>query len=308
MITIAVLIVILSIIALIVILLHFSVKAYFHVGGDGVVFRVKYLWFDLYPRKPKKDKKPKKIKEPKRRSVKEEKADIKERFDDDLGEEISDYELMHGISEDKEDKLIEQAEKNIDTKKTDSVTQATESKADEKITEPVSKISAEKPKKNNKRKKEKKSATKGNNQPKQGIKDKISGLRAKYEKIKPYIPTGWKYFKKLLKTVRIRVVSARVYVAREDAHEAAIYYGAVQGLIANLLSVISEMFTVSVSRCDVDCGFTENAVNGEADFSVRIRPSALIAIAVCVGIKFLIIRSKIKKATNEIADGTPQAV
>lgn len=305
MITIAVLIVILSMIALIVILLHFSVKAYFHIGADGVVFKVKYFWFDLYPRKPKKEKKPKRIKEPKRRSVKEKKADIKEQFDDDFDEEISDYELMHGIFEEKEDKLIEQAEKNNDIKDSDPVVQAAESKADEKITESGSDTFLAKSKK---RKKEKKSDTKENKPPKQGIKTKISELREKYDKIKPYIPTGWKYFKKLLKTVRIRVDSARIYVAREDAHEAAIYYGAVQGLIANLLSVLSEMFTVSVNQCDVDCGFTENAVSGEADLSVRIRPSALIAIAVCVGIKFLIIRSKTKKASNKIADGTPQAV
>lgn len=308
MITIAVLIIILSMIALIVILLHFSVKAYFHIGADGVVLRVKYFWFDLYPRKPKKEKKPKKIKEPKRRSAKEKKADIEEQFDDDFDEEISDYELMHGISEEKEDKLIEQAEKNDGIKDSDPVVQAAESKADEKITEPKSDISLEKSKKSKKRKKEKKSDTKKNKSSEQGIKAKISGLRAKYDKAKPYIPTGWKYFKKLLKTVRIRVDSAQIYVAREDAHEAAIYYGAVQGLIANLLSVLSEMFTVSVSRCDVDCGFTENAVSGEADLSVRIRPSALIAIVVCVGIKFLIIRLKTKKSSNEIADGTPQAV
>ena len=60
--TIIVLYILLGIIALIVILLHFSVRATIKASKQGVDIKVKWLFFTFYPRKPKKPKKPKKKK------------------------------------------------------------------------------------------------------------------------------------------------------------------------------------------------------------------------------------------------------
>ena len=124
-------------------------------------------------------------------------------------------------------------------------------------------------------------------------------MKAKYLKYKPYIPLAWKTVRRLLKTIRIRIDSAEVRVGREDAHEAAIYYGAVQGAIAGLLTPLAEFFTLSVKNCNVECAFTENTISGKCDFSVRVRPSALIAIAVCAGVNFLKIRHNEKKVPEQ---------
>ena len=59
---------------------------------------------------------------------------------------------------------------------------------------------------------------------------------------------GWKYFKKLLKTIRITDVKIEVNVGREDAHEAAVYYGAVQGALFNTLGHICNMFSVKIKK------------------------------------------------------------
>ena len=60
--TIIVLYILLGIIALIVILLHFSVRATIKASKQGAEIKVKWLFFTLYPRKPKKPKKSKKNK------------------------------------------------------------------------------------------------------------------------------------------------------------------------------------------------------------------------------------------------------
>jgi hypothetical protein len=119
----------------------------------------------------------------------------------------------------------------------------------------------------------------------------------------------WKYFTKLLKKIRITVDNASVTVGREDAHEAAIYYGAVQGLIANVLSVLSEVFDVRVKKCGVECVFIENTVGAEADLSVKLRPSTVISIAVCFAVNFLIINRKNKNQnqSDKICDEKPEA-
>ena len=54
--TIIVLYILLGIIALIVILLHFSVRATVKASKQGVDIKVKWLFFTFYPRKPKKPK------------------------------------------------------------------------------------------------------------------------------------------------------------------------------------------------------------------------------------------------------------
>ena len=56
MMTIIVLWILLAIIALIVIILHFSVSLYLKFDDDGLSVKAKYMFFTLYPRKPKEKK------------------------------------------------------------------------------------------------------------------------------------------------------------------------------------------------------------------------------------------------------------
>ena len=275
-------------IALIVILLHFSVTIRVSILDKGVDIKAKYLGFTLYPRKEKKPR----IKRRKRRSHPEKKADDmpdKSEFGDDFDEEISDYELMHGV----DDKAFEHSEEMETEKASDKVVyEKIESRSAEDKKSEISKN------KDSRAKKSKAKKDKNKVQTKEKEPSKLKQLRTKYNKIKPYIPSGWKYFKKLLKTIRISIDDIHITVGREDAHEAAIYYGAIQGLIANTLSLLSGMFTVKVRRCDVNCVFTENLFKAKGELTVRVRPSALISVVVCLGVNFLIIWFKQKKITD----------
>ena len=272
--TIIVLWILLGLIALIVILLHFSARIYVHAAADGLTLKVKYFWFTVYPREPKskRNKKQKKAKTKK----KSETAPTADDFSDDLDSEITDEMLMTG---DFDEKDLAPAEP-----------QKTSSEDDLDESEPERKFEATKPEKaaDNKKTKDKHAEDKSKKQKEERHPSKLANLKAKYLKYKPYIPLAWSTVRRLLKTIRIRIDSAEVRVGREDAHEAAIYYGAVQGAI-----------TLSVKNCNVECAFTENTISGKCDFSVRVRPSALIAIAVCAGVNFLKIRHNEKKVPEQ---------
>lgn len=267
MMTIIVLWILISIIALIVILLHFSVSAYIKADDEGFKIKVKYFFITFYPRKPKK-KKNKKMKTKKEDKVKE----FSDSLDDEFGQEsFSENEAVENIN----------------------VLEEKRSEPDEQfIQNDLSFTNKEKNKRQTLKKEHKKTEPKNNKSKKEG---NTSSLKDKYNKIKPYLPMGWKYFKKLLKTVRITDVKINIDVGREDAHEAAVYYGAVQGALFNILGQICNMFSVNIKKADVNCIFTKNVINGSAECYIRVRPSSMIAIAFCIGVNFLVIFLKQKR-------------
>ncbi|MBR6874444.1 MAG: hypothetical protein IKN17_13140, partial [Ruminococcus sp.] len=138
---------------------------------------------------------------------------------------------------------------------------------------------------------------------KEKSKGKLAALKEKFERIKPYIPIGWKAVKKFCKAIRFEGVEIQADVGRFDAHEAAIYYGAVQGALFDLLGKIAAIFTLKLKRADVICHFNENKLDGFAELTVRVRPSTLIAIAFCTAVNFLRVflreRRKRKKAAKQ---------
>lgn len=282
---------------LLVVLLHFSAVITVHAARDGFDVKMKYLGFTLYPRKKK--GKPAADNETEETGAADSADELKdkpkprkekkyEEFADDLTEDVTDEELMHGLDEKKEQALLESAktENTSAEAKKEEKSEKTGNKSDEKKSDRKDSKNKESKKKGNT-----KDADDGgeDEKPKKSLRERISDLRRRYEKIKPYIPVTWKYFKKLLKAVRIRIDDVWVKVGRDDAHEAAIFYGTVQAAICSLLTTFAGMFTLKVKRCDVECRFAENVIDGGADISVRVRPSTVIAIVVCVGVKYLVI-------------------
>lgn len=294
--TIIALYIILGIIALIVILLHFSVNAYIKLDDDGFKFKLKYLFFNIYPR----NKKEKKLKtqNPSENKPKKEKNKVEEKFEEFKDELDDDFE----IESDEITETVEEVSQSVpeqkqkieisETIKTDDKEIKAELKEKVEVKE---KTNDKIPKKIKKVKEEKKEKIKSDS--------KFDKLKAKYYKIKPYIPMSWKYFKKLLKAIRITDLKLNIDVGREDAHEAAIYYGTVSGTLFNILGLLGNIFTLKVKKADVNCVFTKNTIDGNGECYVRVRPSTLIAIAVCVAVNFLIIylkQKKTKKSENII--------
>ena len=260
--TIIVLYILLGIIALIVILLHFSVRATIKASKQGVDIKVKWLFFTFYPRKPKKPKKPKKKKgEP-----------------DAVPEQTAE---QPDLSENGIEQFIKEAE---EVQKQPAAEEKTEETQDTAVKEEAATAKSEK--KDNKKEKEKAKEPKPKEKPEKE-KGKLAQLKDKFNAIKPYIPTGWKYFKKLLKKIRFTNIEADVTVGKEDAYEAAVWYGKVQGILFGLFGWLSCIFTVKLKHVDVHCRFNEKITDGEISLKVKVRPSTMIHIAFCLGFNFL---------------------
>lgn len=260
--TIIVLYILLGIIALIVILLHFSVRATIKASKQGVDIKVKWLFFTFYPRKPKKPKKPKKKKgEP-----------------DAVPEQTAE---QPDLSENGIEQFIKEAEEVQEQTAAEEKTEETQDTAAKEEA-----ATAKSEKKDNKKEKEKAKEPKPKEKPEKE-KGKLAQLKDKFNAIKPYIPTGWKYFKKLLKKIRFTNIEADVTVGKEDAYEAAVWYGKVQGILFGLFGWLSCIFTVKLKHVDVHCRFNEKITDGEISLKVKVRPSTMIHIAFCLGFNFL---------------------
>lgn len=263
--TIIVLYILLGIIAFVVILLHFSVRATIKASKQGVDIKVKWLFFTFYPRKPKKPKKPKK------------KKGEAETTPEQTGENSEQPDLSENALEE----FIKEAEKTQqDTTVEQTVTQTEDSKVEQETVSTESETTTtQKTKKKGEPDKTEETTTEK--------KGKLAQLKDKYKAIKPYIPTGWKYFKKLLKKIRFTNITADVTVGKEDAYEAAVWYGKVQGILFGLFGWLSCIFTVKLKHVDVHCKFNEKITDGEIFLKVKVRPSTMIHIAFCLGINFL---------------------
>ena len=260
--TIIVLYILLGIIALIVILLHFSVRATIKASKQGVDIKVKWLFFTFYPRKPKKPKKPKKKKgEPD--AVPEQTAEQPDLSENGLEQFIKEAEEVQ--------KQTAAEEKTEETQETAAKEETATAKSETK---------------DNKKEKKKAKEPKPKEKPEKE-KGKLAQLKDKFNAIKPYIPTGWKYFKKLLKKIRFTNIEADVTVGKEDAYEAAVWYGKVQGILFGLFGWLSCIFTVKLKHVDVHCRFNEKITDGEISLKVKVRPSTMIHIAFCLGFNFL---------------------
>lgn len=260
--TIIVLYILLGIIALIVILLHFSVRATIKASKQGVDIKVKWLFFTFYPRKPKKPKKPKKKKgEP-----------------DAVPEQTAE---QPDLSENGIEQFIKEAE---EVQKQTAAEEKTEETQETAAKEEASTAKSEKKDNKKEKKKAKEPKVKEETTEKKG---KLAQLKDKFNAIKPYIPTGWKYFKKLLKKIRFTNIEADVTVGKEDAYEAAVWYGKVQGILFGLFGWLSCIFTVKLKHVDVHCRFNEKITDGEISLKVKVRPSTMIHIAFCLGFNFL---------------------
>ena len=132
---------------------------------------------------------------------------------------------------------------------------------------------------------------------------KVKGLRAKYEKYKPYIPMAWKGFRKLCKTIRFYIDDAWAEVGRFDAHEAAIYYGSIQAVIAETFKDIAVLFTLkpkNVKRCDVRVRWGENCIDGGITLRVKVRLLTRVGILIAMAVKYLVIKIQTKRRSKAL--------
>ncbi len=280
--------ILLGLIALIVILLHFSVTVEIKGGTNSdLVLKIKYMGFTVYPRPSKKKKKQKKAKL--QSKVKENVEEFKDDLEDDFdGEDpqtqydlLADIEQIEDFAEISKKEETENVSEKAEGSSTIGEEKPAESPAEQKKSEVSKKSAKDKKRKFGKKAKEKSKKTDS----KSG--GKLDDLKQKYYIIKPYIPMGWKYFKKLLKTIRFTNTKIDIVTGKEDAYESAMFYGKLQATLFNVLAVISGIFTVKLKKADIHCVFNEKKLEASGETVIKVRPSAMIAIAVCIAVSFL---------------------
>ena len=284
-----VLYIILGLIALIVILLHFSITV--SVSADkqnGVKISAKYLFLTLYPRKPK-------AKKAKKGKAKNEPPDEIQPLDEaELEAELArlDREDLDDFDELFDDDAADD-ENSLPT--VDSI--EPQSKKEAKAKAKLQKQRAKEAKKAAKQQKEKRKEQKPDKE--EGGRGGIGGLVDKFNYYKPLFPMGWKYFKKLLKAIRIYDTELLLVTAKQDAYESAMFYGKLQAALNNALALICGIFTVRLKSVGVKCEFNDDKLDYYAGCKVRLRPSTVIAIAVCVLINYLLFRFKKKREAKK---------
>jgi len=274
----------LGIIALIVLLLHFSVRACVKVNGEGFTLKVKYLFFTLYQIPEKPDKKPKKPKKPKRIKKK------KNKTTSDTPLTVEEIDNLKAQLDEIDEKTDDDAEiiKEIPKTKPKPLTKAEIKELKKKQKEEKKRLKTEK--------KRIKAEEKAN---KPSLKDKINNLKRKWLKIKPYVPTTWKAVKKLLKTIRFRNTAIQLGFGKEDPYESAMNYGKMNIAVFDTLALLGNVFTMHYKHVEVRCLFNEKKLEYDVETTVCVRPSTVIAIAFCTLVNYLRIflsqRHKAKK-------------
>lgn len=297
--------ILLGILAFIVIVLHFSVRAELTASKKGVKIEAGWLFFKIYPRNKKKKSKPA---HDSQNDIDYEEFDDTDDFSDSLEDELDDTADLCDVSDDYNKENVSEEVHKVDLKKEEPENEnvsddkpENSDKADDTADNPDEdedeesndksedkdgrKTKSDKPAKVKKEKKEKKEG-------------KLDKYKRKYRKIKPYIPTGWKAVKKLLKSIRFDI-DLRIKAGNEDAYKSAMNYGKIQSALFNFLGVISGVFTVKIKRADVNCVFNRNVFAFKTKVTVRIRPSTIIAIAVCTLVNFVIIFFRQKRMAKK---------
>ncbi len=272
-----VLYILLGIIALIVILLHFSVKVTLCAqSGEKPIIEIKWLFIKIYPR-PQKDKG--KEKEPK----KEKKSKSPPSDADFTDEQIDKMIEQANLADEQEEAQIAENIENTEEKEDTEYIEETKSEK-VKLTKEQKKELKEQKKAEKAAKKAEKAAAKAEKANKEGG---LAKVKRYFNMVKPYVPMAWKAVKKILKTIRFTKLDIRLVSGKEDAYDAAMAYGKLSAAVGNGVSVIDSIFTVRAKNVEVYCKFNESAFEYYAATVVMVRPSALIAIAFCTGVNFL---------------------
>ena len=277
--------IILGIIAFIVILLHFSLRIYVTADMNGADVKVKYLFFTVY-RMNTAEKKEKESEEPppeEKKEEKPEKAEEEKPFEDNLEVTLEELDRLDEEEQKAEEKPAPKAEPESEGEKP---AEKEEPKPKKPLTKEQKKALKEKKKLEAQLEKEQKALEKAE---KKAGGSKLDKLKAKIRFYKPFVAPTLKAVKKLLKKIRFKGLEIDVYSAKEDPAEAAIFYGKLQPIVFSVMSLLGAVFTVKLRRCDVTCGFFEKKLDFRVKTKILIRPSTVIAIAVGLGVRLLML-------------------
>lgn len=282
MIAILALYIILGLIAVIYILLRFSIRITYSFDSTANVkayLKIKYFFFTVYENPESEKRKIKKAKKLKRKEEKLKKKEAKlkkkkiSKPDKNPKTEKSDIiDEINNLSDEETEEKIKELEKEIAEQK--------------EIYESSVKTSKKSIGENNKQNKPEPKAIKKKN--KKSQKDsKLSEIKEKWKMIKPYAPLTWKTLRKLLRKIRFYNTEIDILLGNEDPYKAAVNYGYANIAFYQSLAFLCMIFSVKIKSCDLNTEFTEKKFEARISGNVYVRVSTILAILICCGVKML---------------------
>lgn len=303
MIAILALYIILGLIAVIYILLRFSIRITYSFDSTANVkayLKIKYFFFTVYEN-PESEKR--KIKKAKRLKRKEEKLKKKEaklkkeknsKPDKYPKTEKSDIiDEINNLSDEETEQKIKELEKEIAEQK--EIYENTVKSGKKDIGE-----------NSNQTKPESKAIKKKNKKSKKD--SKLSEIKEKWKMIKPYAPLTWKTLRKLLRKIRFYNTEIDILLGNEDPYKAAVHYGYANIAFYQSLAFLCMIFSVKIKSCDLNTEFTEKKFEARISGNVYVRVSTILAILICCGVKMLKIYISEKNKNSDKHKKTRQGV
>lgn len=272
--------IILGIILFIYILLRCSVRARISASNGKLEFSVKYLFFQLYPRREKSENKKAKISK-NNKSHKHSDEKKREKLEAELQKEKEALE-----------KALAKANITADDDSFEKIAEKIKVNYPEEGKPPIEE--GKKPKNKLKEKPDDKPEDK----PK---KSKINELKELYHKFKPYVPIALRAIKRMKNAIRIRELYFRLAVADEDAYECAMKYGKANAAVYAILAVLKCNLNIKIKNIIIESKFNSNKSEYEIDLIIKIRPSTVLAIGLRASFSalWLILKEKIKNKKNK---------
>ncbi len=124
---------------------------------------------------------------------------------------------------------------------------------------------------------------------------KLDGIKEKLEEYLQYVPIAKKALKKLLKLIRFYDLELYLAVGDVNAHKAGENFGKINALVYSVLGLLCTAFTVKIKHTQIDCVFDEKKLDAQLKTVIKARPSAVVCLAIYLGINYLKITHKNKK-------------
>lgn len=124
-------------------------------------------------------------------------------------------------------------------------------------------------------------------------------LTERWEEIKPYFPVAKRALQRLLKMIRLYDLDFHLTVGGEDAAKAGMNFARANQAFYPALALLCTAFSVKINKTEINCDYNANTFDANGRVIIMVRPSAVIALAVYLGINYLKIRLRSRKNKNQ---------
>ncbi len=129
---------------------------------------------------------------------------------------------------------------------------------------------------------------------------KKKGVKEILDEYLPYVPVAKKALRKLLKLIRFYDLEIKLKIGDADAYDAAMKFGKYNALFYSSLALFCMAFSVKIKHTEITCDFEDPKISAYLGTIIKVRPSAVLALAVYLGINYLKLKHNQKKKEKQL--------